>query len=198
MVEHWIRHYGYFGLFSSLFLGMFGLPLPDESILTLAGVLAANHYLQPAPALAAAFLGSSCGITLDYVMGRTVGLPLLRKYGWVINLTEARLGRVNDWFGRYGAWTLFFGFFFPGLRHAITFASGTSSLRWAVFARSAYSGCLLWVTTYVSLGYFVGEEWHHRVPRIRGYLLWTGLGLLVLGAAYLLARWWRRAHNPKA
>ncbi len=192
---HWIRHYGYFGLFSSLLLGMFGLPLPDESILTFAGVLAANDYLHLAPTMLAAFLGSSCGITLDYLVGHKVGLPLLRKYGHLVHLSEERLNRVEQWFHRYGTWTLFFGIFFPGFRHAVTFASGTSRLRWAVFARSAYSGCFLWVITFVSLGYFLGERWHQIVPLIRGYLIWAGLAILVLWVIYLLVQEWRR---PKA
>jgi membrane protein DedA with SNARE-associated domain len=36
---HWIKTYGYLGVFSSLMLGMFGLPVPDESILTFTGFL---------------------------------------------------------------------------------------------------------------------------------------------------------------
>ncbi|HEX9883092.1 MAG TPA: hypothetical protein VGA79_03915, partial [Desulfobaccales bacterium] len=66
----WIKTYGYLGVFTSLMLGMFGLPVPDESILTFTGFLISKDYLHPAPAVVAAFLGSICGITLNYLVGR--------------------------------------------------------------------------------------------------------------------------------
>ncbi len=78
---HWIETYGYLGVFLSLMLGMFGLPVPDETILAFVGYLVFKGDFQALPALLAAFLGSICGITLSYLVGRTLGLPLLHKYG---------------------------------------------------------------------------------------------------------------------
>ncbi len=46
---HWIKAYGYVGLFTSLMLGMFGLPVPDESILTFAGYLVFKQQLDRRP-----------------------------------------------------------------------------------------------------------------------------------------------------
>ena len=79
---HWIKSYGYVGLFASQMLGMFGLPVPDETILTFAGFLISEHYLHPVPALLTAYLGSICGITLNYLVGRYIGWPLLHSYGF--------------------------------------------------------------------------------------------------------------------
>ena len=39
IITQWISHYGYFGLFSLLMLGIVGLPVPDETLLTFAGYL---------------------------------------------------------------------------------------------------------------------------------------------------------------
>jgi membrane protein DedA with SNARE-associated domain len=51
---HWIKAYGYPGLFAALMLGMFGLPVPDETILTFAGYQIFQQRLDLAPALLAA------------------------------------------------------------------------------------------------------------------------------------------------
>src|SRR5450759_3326638 len=49
----WIAHYGIAAIFVLLLLGVFGLPVPDETLLTFAGVLVRRgelHLLPPLPA----------------------------------------------------------------------------------------------------------------------------------------------------
>jgi membrane protein DedA with SNARE-associated domain len=186
---HWVKTYGYLGVFSSLMLGMFGLPVPDESILTFTGFLVYKNYLHPVPAVLSAFLGSICGITLNYLVGRLVGFPLLKKYGRHIRLTPEKLDQAQQWFERYGKWALFMGYFLPGIRHFTAFTAGTSRLRYWVFAPFAYAGGFLWVGAFITLGYFVGEEWSRIIPRVQTYLWELVIVLLVLaGLAYLLSR----------
>jgi membrane protein DedA with SNARE-associated domain len=38
-IVYWIAHYGYLALFGLLMLGIVGLPVPDETLLTFAGYL---------------------------------------------------------------------------------------------------------------------------------------------------------------
>jgi membrane protein DedA with SNARE-associated domain len=70
MLYHWITVYGYFGVFALLMLGIIGLPVPDETVLALVGYLAFRGDLQLVPAYLAGFLGSICGISLSYLIGR--------------------------------------------------------------------------------------------------------------------------------
>ncbi|HKC10930.1 MAG TPA: DedA family protein, partial [Vicinamibacteria bacterium] len=67
----WIAHYGYVAIFSLLVLGIIGLPIPDETLLLFVGYLIYKGQLRAIPSLASAFLGSLCGITLSYAVGRT-------------------------------------------------------------------------------------------------------------------------------
>lgn len=60
-----------------------------------------------------------------------------------------------------------------------------------VFASFAYSGGLLWVITFVSLGYFLGEQWSHITDQVNGVLLWVTIGVVVAG----LAAWWLRSRK---
>ena len=58
-----------------------------------------------------------------------------------------------------GHWALTFGYFIPGVRHFTAYAAGMSELEAPQFALFAYSGAVLWVGTFLSLGYFLGERW---------------------------------------
>ena len=201
-ITGWIMQYGCLAVFCLLMLGIAGLPAPDELLLTFVGYLISQEILKAFPAALAALLGSFCGITLSYVLGRTCGFPLIEKYGRFINLRMKHLEKVRRWFNRIGKWTLTVGYFFPGVRHFTGFVAGTSKLQLPVFAGYAYLGALLWASTFISLGYILGEEWPlisdtwsavfvkvHSAAGILGLLM-----LVILAAGLLLRqRLWRRA-----
>lgn len=186
---HWIKTYGYPGVFASQMLGMFGLPIPDETILAFIGFLVSKNYLHPFPTLMLAYLGSICGITLNYLVGRIIGLPLLEKYGKYLHLSPERLAQAHQWFEKNGKWSLFGGYFLPGVRHLTALSAGVSGLEYRHFAPFAYSGGLIWVATFLTLGYVVGDEWHKIMPEVHSYLLLLVAGLIILGlVAYLVYR----------
>jgi len=157
-VFHWISEYGYGAIVFLLMLGIVGLPVPDETILTFSGYLVFKHQLHLVPAELAALLGSAGGITLSYALGRGFGLPLIRRYGRYVHITEERLQRVHGWLEHAGAWSLTFGYFLPGVRHLTAYVAGTSRLQLGIFALFAYSGALLWTSTFVTAGYVLGEQ----------------------------------------
>jgi membrane protein DedA with SNARE-associated domain len=169
-LQHWIDLYGYAGLFFALVFGIVGLPVPDESLLTLSGYLVSAGRFQFIPTFCVAALGSLTGITSSYWIGRAGGYRLIHKYGPRIHLTEERLLAVNRWFDRIGKWTLTVGYFIPGVRHFTALVAGASQLRYPVFAAFAYSGGVIWTLTFISLGYSLGEtwsqnfHWSYRVP----------------------------------
>jgi len=192
---HWIKTYGYPGVFASQMLGMFGLPIPDETILAFIGFLVFKTYLHPLPAFIVAYLGSICGITLNYLVGRTLGLPLLEKYGKYLRLSPERLARAHQWFEKNGKWSLFGGYFLPGVRHLTALSAGVSGLEYRHFAPFAYSGGLLWVATFLTVGYVVGDEWHKIMPQVHAYLLMLVAAVTGLGSAGYLVYRIRRSHH---
>lgn len=157
--HQWLSHYGYAGLFVLLVGGIVGAPVPDETLMTVAGVLAAKGELLLAPTWVAAFLGSACGITVSFVLGRTLGAAVLTRYGGYVGITPARLERTHQWFEHLGRWTLLIGYFVPGVRHFTAVVAGMSKLDWFSFAVFAYAGAALWVSTFIFIGYFVGDHW---------------------------------------
>ena len=113
----WISQYGYLGIFCLLMFGIIGLPIPDEVLLAFSGYLVFKGQLAMAPTIASAFLGSICGVSVSYSIGRTGGSFLVRKYGRWFHVTQEKIDRVHEWLEHEGKWGLSIGYFIPGIRH---------------------------------------------------------------------------------
>jgi membrane protein DedA with SNARE-associated domain len=188
-----VNQYGDIALFLLLVVGIIGLPVPDETLLTFSGYLIYKGHLHFPMTLGAAFAGSVCGITGSYLIGRTGGLFVIHKYGRFLHVTPERLDYVHAWFERVGRWGLFFGYFIPGVRHFTAIIAGTSALEYPVFAMFAYAGALMWVSTFLTLGYFLGEEWSRIGKQIQDRaeeiaIVVVALGLIAFGIHYWLKR----------
>ena len=188
----WIAQYGYLAIFCLLMMGIVGLPVPDETLLTFAGYLVYRGHLSLAPAYFTALAGSLCGISLSYTLGRVFGLPLVHRFGRYIHVSEEDVGKAHAWFRRVGHWGLTFGYFIPGVRRLTAYAAGMSALEPAQFALFAYPGGAMWVATFVGLGMALGERWHAVEANIHRYLLWAVLAAAAAGTGYWLWRSRRR------
>ena len=155
----WLLDYGSVALFFLLALGILALPVPEETLMVIAGVLMHHGKLHIPHAIIAAMLGSLCGITASYVLGQTAGHFLINRYGKWIGIRQRQIDKAHVWFERFGKWTLFIGYFIPGVRHFTGFCAGMTSLSFREFALFAYSGAFVWVTTFLSVGYFFGNYW---------------------------------------
>jgi membrane protein DedA with SNARE-associated domain len=167
---HFISHYGYAGLFLSMVLGIVGLPIPDETLMTFTGYLASKGTLLLASVIVVSFVGSVCGMMLSYTIGRKFGYPLLEKYGSKIKLDHTKLEKVKTWFAKRGKWAIPFGYFIPGVRHLTAYFAGIGRWRFTTFLLYTGLGAILWVVTFCVLGYVLGEQWryfafhvHHQV-----------------------------------
>jgi membrane protein DedA with SNARE-associated domain len=185
----WISRYGYMGIFSLLMFGIIGVPVPDEALLAFSGYLVSRGQLGLVPTIAAAFLGSICGISISYWIGRSGGLFLIRRYGHRVHITPQRIERVTQWLDRFGRWGLIIGYFVPGVRHMTALVAGASQLKYPVFAIFAYSGGLLWSVTFITAGFFLEKEWLEKSTAIHRMILITFAAIaFILLVYYLLTR----------
>jgi membrane protein DedA with SNARE-associated domain len=194
-VFDWLATYGYAGLFVLLMLGIVGLPIPDETLLVFCGYLIWRGQLHFGLTFLWGFLGSGCGISLSYLIGRNFGNKAIDRYGKYIRLTPERAQHVTALFHRIGAWVLTIGYFVPGLRHFTALIGGMSHLTYWKFARYAYSGAAIWVATFLTLGYFVGEGWEHASALAHRYLL---IGSAICGVLALIVWWVRKRRSKRA
>src|SRR4051812_11865044 len=190
----WLSHYGYAGLFALLLLGIVGLPIPDEALLVFSGYLISTGRLDPVWTFITAFAGAACGISVSYWLGITLGHTAVERYGPYIHLTQERLERVHRWFRRVGNWLLSIGYFIPGVRHFTAIVAGMSGLEFRVFAPFAYLGGAVWVTVFLSLGYWFGENWKSIVILTHRYTL----PIVLLGCGALALAWLARNRMDRA
>jgi membrane protein DedA with SNARE-associated domain len=178
---NWIPEYGYPALFLLLMLGIVGLPIPDETLLTFSGHLIFKNELALMPTMVAAFLGSICGITISYAIGRRLGMYFVRTVGRILRITPDDLDRVKAWYVRWGKYALLVGYFVPGVRHLVALVAGSSNLPLVIFIPFAYTGALIWSATFLGLGYGLGETWTHASATVhRGLAVAGGIVFMVL------------------
>jgi membrane protein DedA with SNARE-associated domain len=194
-VLQYVQEYGYAAIFAMLMLGIIGVPMPDETMLTFAGFLVYKGHLSLFPTYAAAWLGTVSGITTSYLLGRFVGVGVLNKYGYLVRVTPERIQWVHDWFKRTGKWSLAIGYFIPGVRHVVAIVAGSSKLEYPLFAVFAYAGGLVWSMTFITLGYVLGNTWQKVVAQQQTILLLLGALAIATGLAYLI---WRRVKRARA
>ena len=183
--------YGYVAIFSLLVLGIVGLPVPDEFLLTGCGFLIYQGHLRPVPAFLSALAGSMSGITCSYIIGRTAGWKVLHsRYGKLLHITDERIGTIHDWFDRIGHWALLIGYFVPGVRHFTAIVAGTSKLEYRSFAMFAYAGAVAWVSTFLFIGDHFGPRWTEILAVVDHHLkLWSIVGGVAI-AMYIAGHYW--------
>src|SRR5690349_827246 len=113
----WMAAHGSLSLFGLLVVAIVGLPVPGETLLLAAGVLVGQHKAHAVPTYAAAVVGSTIGITISYILGRSAGVSAVRRYGHYLHIETEDLDEVRRMFHHSGKWGLMFGYFVPGVRH---------------------------------------------------------------------------------
>lgn len=190
----WITHYGYVAIFVLLMLGIVGLPVPDEALLTFVGYLSFKGDLHLVPSLVTAFLGTACGITMSYALGRMFGLPIVTRLGVMFHASQKRITEVQTWVCRWGPYALPLAYFLPGIRHMAALMLGASQLLVRRFAAFAYAGALLWTATFIGIGYGFGAEWSRSSPAVHRSIVITAL-TIALTVAVILSVAWRRGRR---
>lgn len=179
--------YGYIILFISLFLELLALPLPGEILMSYCGFVVFQGKLNFILCIIVSTLGVIFGVTLSYFIGKKFGVKFFNKYGKYIHLGPEKIKKVDKWFDKYGNKLLIFTYFIPGVRHITGYTAGTTSLSYKKFSVNAYLGAFIWVTTFISLGKILGDNWNNINKYIGSYLIFGIFILIViLGISILL------------
>ena len=187
VIYNYLNHYGYLGIFLLLALGVFGPPVADEFLLLFLGYLVLKGNLQFIPTVAAVVAGTLSGVSLDYLLGRTLGHYLLQRPDSWLHQKYHRIYQLRQWLARSGGWAFTCSYFVPGLRHCAPMVAGLSRLDFPRFAALTYSAGLLWSLSYIFLGYLLAERWNHELLQANQWIIVIGV-LFSLGLAYKFCR----------
>ncbi|MFD2369291.1 DedA family protein [Brevibacillus sp. GCM10020057] len=194
----YITQYGYGALFGLFFLGILGMPLPEETLLVFSGFLVSLGKLEYWPTLLVCYFGSVSAMTAAYWIGRTLGYAFLERYGKRLGMGYAVYKKTEDWFNRVGKWALPVGYFIPGVRQFTAYFAGITRLPFPGFMLYTYAGGLFWSLLFVTVGWQLGERWEEVFASLSRNLAIFFLGVLVIIAIGSYLRHLRQAaRKPK-
>ncbi|WHY30128.1 DedA family protein [Bacillus wiedmannii] len=156
LVQRVIEDYGYLAIFLMLLLGIIGVPIPDEVMMTVVGYFTNIHVLNYELAILVSFVGALLGMVISYMIGKKAGRPFIDKYGKWIGLKEKRMDKVSKWMEKYGPYSLIFGYFIPGVRHITCYLSGVSKMKLKTYIVFASIGAFLWCFIFITIGRVIG------------------------------------------
>ena len=160
--------------------------LPGDSLLFVAGTLAAlgsmNIHLLVALLIVAAILGDAC----NYQIGRHAGVRLFANPDSRIFRREY-LTRTEAFYARHGGKTIVLARFVPIVRTFAPFVAGMGHMAYLQFARFNVLGALLWVASFSYAGYLFGN-----LPAVKSNLSLLILGIIVVSILPGAIEVWRQ------
>jgi membrane-associated protein len=189
-------HLGYVILFALVGAESTGVPVPGETALITAGILAHDGQFRIELVIAIAALGAIVGDNIGFAIGRTGGRRLLERPGFLEKHRRAILARGEPFFAKHGPKAVFLGRWFAGLRIAAAWLAGINRMPWRIFLFWNALGGIAWATSVGLLAYLLGPT----AEKLLKFLGIFGVGAVVLAAAaYLVWRHARREpHTPQA
>jgi membrane-associated protein len=157
-VEHLILVSGYPLLFLVVMSESAGMPVPGETGLITAAVLASQGKLKIELVIALAAAAAIVGDNIGYLIGRKGGRWLLERPGRFEYQRRQVLAAGEPFFERHGPKAVFFGRFLLGLRVWASWLAGATHMHWRSFVFWNALGGITWATAIGLIAYFLGSS----------------------------------------
>ena len=184
-----IKTGGYLGLAllvfaeSGLLIGIF---LPGDSLLFVAGLLAAGGFLAFGPLTLIVVVAAILGDSVGYWFGANIGDNLFKRKDSRF-FKQAYVMRTQNFFTTYGGRAIVLARFVPIVRTIAPVLAGVGSMRYRRFLSYNALGGFLWGAGVVSLGFFLGSV----IPNSDKYVLPLSLVIVVLSFLPILINLFR-------
>lgn len=129
--------------------------LPGDSLLFIAGALAARGGLSLSILIPLLVLAAFLGDNLNYFIGDKIGPRAFR--GDFKLLKRSYLEQTQAFYAKHGGKTLILARFVPIVRTFAPFVAGVGTMSYRTFATYCLVGAVLWVTSMSILGYLFGN-----------------------------------------
>ena len=184
-------------LFAIIFVetGLVVMPfLPGDSLLFVAGAIAAIGGMDLALLMFLLTLAAILGDAVNYSVGHWAGPKV---FGWEQSrfFNKAAFDRTHQFYERHGGITIIVARFLPFVRTFAPFVAGVAQMTYAKFALYNVIGAMLWVIGLTGIGYLIGNtEW------VQAHFSWVALALIIipgLPAVFEVLRHWLRARRSR-
>ncbi|MBC6971303.1 DedA family protein [Bacillus sp. Xin] len=176
----YIEQYGYWALFFCLWLGIVGMPVPDEMIVMSGGFVSSVGILSVIPAFLLTYLGVVSGLSLGYILGKLFGSKLLDK---LMKKKKVKyLLKSQKLIHKYGHYALATSYFIPVVRHIVPYLVGMNRMSFKTYALYSYTTGFMWTLLYFMLGSMFGKYIETIVELATKYGLYFGGTIVVIAS----------------
>ena len=193
-----VANYGvwiYAILFAIIFCetGLVVMPfLPGDSLLFVAGAVAAGGGMYIHALFALLALASFSGDNTNYWIGRFIGPRIFRREkSWAFN--PAHLERTNRFYEKHGGKPVLIARFVPIVRTFAPFVAGMGQMAYQRFLAYSFAGAILWIGSLTYAGYFFGN-----LPIVRDNLSLVIIGIVVLSIMPGVIEFLRARSRPRS
>ena len=168
--------------------------LPGDSLLFVAGAVAAGGGMDVHALFAVLACASFAGDNTNYWTGRYAGPKIFTRKGSLL-LNPAHLERTSRFYEKHGGKTVLIARFVPIVRTFAPFVAGMGAMAYPRFVFYAFAGAILWIGSLTYAGYFFGN-----LPIVRNNLSIVIIGIVVLSimpGVVEFARTRARVNEPK-
>jgi membrane-associated protein len=182
---------GYPIVFILIALETMGIPLPGETALIAASLLAHDGQLSIEIVIALAAVAAILGDNVGFMIGRHYGRRIFEKPGPLIDKRLRLLELGEPFFAKHGPKAVFLGRWVGGLRIASAWLAGMNKMHWPIFLFWNALGGICWAVG-VGLGaYFLGHVFEDIVRTV-------GVGAAVaVGVALAAFVAWRHLRHRR-
>jgi membrane protein DedA with SNARE-associated domain len=175
------EHVGYAAVAIFVAVEASGVPVPGETALIAAAVLASQGELSIELVIAIAAAAAIVGDNIGYLLGRRFGRRLMERPGRTKLRRQVALARGEHLFDRHGPKAVFLGRWIALLRIWAAWLAGIAGMRWRSFLLWNALGGIGWALFFGLLGYWGGEATAELVARLGvGAAIAVGVAALVL------------------
>jgi membrane protein DedA with SNARE-associated domain len=180
-----IHTYGLWVLFAAVMLESMGIPMPGETAVVTAAIYAGStHHVSVTSVVLVAATAAIIGDNIGYLIGRSIGIHLLARYGKYVRLNELRLKVGQYLFLRHGGKIVFFGRFVALLRTYAALLAGANRMNWLHFLIMNALGGICWATMFGGGAYVFGEQVKRVAGPVSLLLLLAAIGLIAAGISF--------------
>lgn len=180
-------------IFPIMLLGGLNIPVSEDGMLFVAGVIAAQSPEKMWSLFLAVYLGAYGADLICYSLGRFLGPKFFKIKLFANMVPQERLDKISGFYAKYGIWTLIIGRFIPfGVRNGLFLTAGLSKMNALKFALSDLVAATISCSVYFTLFYKYGESVMESIKRFNLVIF----ALAVIFALYIFIK--KRKEKSKA
>ena len=202
-----LSNLNYPAIFFLMLLESTVVPVPSELVVSPAAYHAAGGNLNIWLIILFSTLGADCGATINYVVARYLGRPVIYRFansrlGHLCLLNQEKLEKSERYFDRHGATATLTGRFVPVIRHLISLPAGLARMNYLRFILFTTIGAGLCHSVLAALGWwmhsFVPEDQLDNQLHLYGhYIKWGILAILAIVIVYFTIRYFIKKKQTK-